>query len=190
MCGQSATPTNDVSSRAVALGLVYRVRPSARRREARTRERSTLALHRAANARLRDDAAPVLTYGDVPAEYRAGMESALLFDATDRGAIDVSGADAASFLHRLLSNDVRSLEDGRSQRDLLLSSKGKVLHDFEVAHDRDAFRISTTPGGAKALMTALDTYLFSEKVKFRDSTATHAPLELCGPAAEATLRGP
>jgi folate-binding protein YgfZ len=147
-----------------------------------------MALHRAANARLRDDAAPVLTYGDVPAEYRAGMEKALLFDVTDRGAIEVSGVDAAAFLHRLLSNDVRNLEDGRSQRDLLLSSKGKVLHDFELARDRDVFRVSTPPGGAKALLTALDTYLFSEKVKLADATASHAPLELCGPAAEEILR--
>jgi folate-binding protein YgfZ len=178
-----------MSRRASAPLVVYRVRPSARRRKAeRVNESTLLALHRAANARLRDDAAPVLTYGDVPSEYRAGMEGALLFDATDRGAIEVSGADAASFLHRLLSNDVRNLEDGRSQRDLLLSSKGKVLHDFELARERELFRISTTPGTAKALMTALDTYLFSEKVKLADSTATHAPLELCGPAAEATLR--
>lgn len=149
---------------------------------------STLTtLHETRGARLRTEPAALLTYGDVPAEYRAAMESAVVFDATDRGAIDVTGADAVVFLHRLLANDVRKLESGHAQRNLLLSAKGKVLFDFELSRDGDALRLSVSPGRAKALLQALDMYLFSEKVKLADATAAHAPIELCGPKSAAIL---
>ena len=44
------------------------------------------AHHAAAGARLLppDAPSPLLTYGDVPAEYAAATESAALFDETDR----------------------------------------------------------------------------------------------------------
>ncbi|HUR28150.1 MAG TPA: hypothetical protein VM509_08180, partial [Planctomycetota bacterium] len=74
----------------------------------------------------------VVTYGDVPAEYRAGCESAALLDRTGRGAIDVVGPDAAAFLHRLLANTVRTLKPGQGNRNLLLSSRGKVLAIFDL----------------------------------------------------------
>lgn len=144
--------------------------------------------HRDAGARLTADGASVLTYGDVPGEYQAGMESAVLFDETDREALAVSGPEAALFLHRLLANDVKKLASGRSQRNLLLSAKGKVLHDFDLAREGERYLISTPAGRSKSLAAALDMYLFAEKVTITDATSTHAPLEIAGPAADAIAR--
>ena len=68
-----------------------------------------LELHRAAGARLtHGDPAELLTYGDVPAEYRAANDACAVFDAADRGRVVARGADAPGFLHRLLANDVRN----------------------------------------------------------------------------------
>ncbi|MBL8859094.1 MAG: aminomethyltransferase family protein [Planctomycetes bacterium] len=143
-----------------------------------------LHLHRQSAAQFAPDESTVLTFGDVPSEYAAALESAALFDVSDRGALAVSGADAVAFLHRLLANDVRKLASGRSQPNLLLSSKGKVLHAFDLAFDGAAFRISTPPGREALLAAALDMYLFSEKVVIADVTAEHAPLEITGPRAD------
>jgi len=147
-----------------------------------------LELHRAAGARWREDPAGVLTYGDVPAEYAAAMEGAVLFDATTAGAIDVSGADALEFLHRITANDVRALAPGRSQRNLLLSSKGKVVFDFELFRHEDRVRIAVAAARAKALVDALEMYHFSEKVTFEVASATSAPLELAGPRSADVVR--
>jgi folate-binding protein YgfZ len=125
----------------------------------------------------------VLTFGDVPAEYRAGVEGAALFDATDRGLVGVSGPDATAFLHRLLANDVRTLRPGEGNRNLLLTSLGKVQFDFDLALEDDGVRLSTEPGSALSLLQALDKYLFSEKVALRERSGEHAPLDLCGPRA-------
>lgn len=146
-------------------------------------ESPLLDLHKKNHARLAPDEVTLLTFGDVPAEYAAAQESAVLFDVTDRGALRVSGPDAVVFLHRLLANDVKKLASGHSQRNLLLSSKGKVLFDFQLARDGERLTISTSPGRATAFAKALDMYLFSEKVLIEDATATHAPIEICGPRA-------
>lgn len=148
-----------------------------------------LPLHRRAGARLTppDSGETLLTYGDVPAEYRAGLEGALVLDATERGALRVSGADAASFLHRITANDVRGLEPGTGAANLLLTGKGKIVCTFDLAREGDAFRLSTPPGTAAKLLEALDMYLFTEDVVLGDESESHAPLELCGADAGRVL---
>jgi folate-binding protein YgfZ len=143
--------------------------------------------HQSAGARLQAGSAPrVLTYGDVPAEYRAAQEGCALFDESDRGRLEVSGAEAALFLHRLLANDVHAVPLGGGQRNLLLDSKGKVLFEFELYRVEDArFVLSVPPGRAAALRAALERYHFSEKVAFGDSSAAYAPLLLLGPRSDA-----
>lgn len=130
----------------------------------------------------------MLTYGDVPAEYAAATQGAALFDATATGAIDVTGADAVEFLHRITANDVRALEVGRSQRNLLLSSKGKVLFDFDLSRSAGGLRIAIAAGRAKPLADALEMYHFSEKVRFEVVNDTTAPLEVTGPLAAGIVR--
>jgi folate-binding protein YgfZ len=133
------------------------------------------------------DEAP-LTFGDVPGEYAAARERCALFDQTGRGLVIVRGAEAASFLHRLLANPVRGIEPGRGNRNLLLSSKGKVLFDFDLAVEGDRIELSTSPGSAQRLLAALEMYHFSEQVEFEDASERSAPLALVGPASAAIVR--
>jgi len=124
-----------------------------------------------------------LSFGDVPAEYGAGVRGACLFDETDRGRLFVSGGDARVFLHRLLANDVRGLEVGCGNPNLLLSPKGKVLHAFDLTLEEERVVLSTPPGRAEELAAALEGYRFSEDVTFELASDEHRPLELAGPAA-------
>jgi len=143
-----------------------------------------LALHRERNATVTAGAAPlVLDFGDVPGEYRDARGGAVVFDQTERGAAELRGADATNFLHRLTANEVRKLAAGQGLRNLLLSAKGKVLFDFDLCVESERLLLSTQPGQAPALLKALDTYLFSEKVALADRSAEQAPLALCGPKA-------
>jgi folate-binding protein YgfZ len=146
------------------------------------------ALHRAAGARLAGDPPQALSFGDVPAEYAAAREGVALFDRSDRGSVRAEGPEAAAFLHRLLANTVRTLVPGQGNRNLLLSSKGKVLFDVDLAVDERGVELSTPPGTAARLIAALETYHFSEKVRFEDRSEQVAPLELVGPRADAVAR--
>lgn len=142
--------------------------------------------HAAAGARLStSEPALLLTYGDVPAEYRAATEGCALFDDSDRGRLRASGPDAAGFLHRITANDVRALAVGAGQRNLLLSPKGKVNHEFELYRTGEAeFVLSVPAGRARALLAALDLYLFSEKVVLAAASEDYAPLVLVGPRSD------
>ncbi|MFT5287392.1 MAG: folate-binding protein YgfZ [Planctomycetota bacterium] len=151
-----------------------------------------LPSHESAGARLAEhpasspDSDPrlfVLTFGDVPAEYESAHSGCAMFDSTERGLIRVTGEDAASFLHGLLSNEVRSLEAGTGNANLLLSAKGKVLYGFDLFMGEDEILLSAEPGTGAALMTALDMYHFVEKVVFEDISEQHAPISVCGASA-------
>lgn len=142
-----------------------------------------LAAHRSAGAEFASGVEPplLLTFDDVPAEYAAGTESAALFDQTDRGRVRVTGEDRAAFLHRLLANSVRTLEPGQGNANLLLTAKGKIVEAFDLSVEPDSILLSTAPGRAAQLVTALDMYHFSEAVELEDATEQSAPLALCGP---------
>jgi len=146
-------------------------------------------LHQAAGARLSAATPPeVLTFGDVPGEYRAGLEQAMLLDETALGRLAITGPDALAFLHRMLANDVRGLAVGAAQSNLLLSSKGKVLCDFELLRLEEGARLVLAAASVPLLATALDRYLFTEKVVLADESERTAPLALCGPRAAELLR--
>src|ERR1700730_9719842 len=50
----------------------------------------------------------------------------------DRGVIEVKGADAASFLHRLITNSVLDIPQEESRYAALLTPQGKLMFDFFV----------------------------------------------------------
>ncbi len=143
-------------------------------------------LHAAAGANLRPaaEAAPLLSYGDVPGEYAAACRDWVVFDETDRGLLRLSGEDAAEFLHRLLANLVLPLEAGHGNRNLLLTAKGKVRFDFRLKHETEGdYLIDCSPHEASAILAALDQYLFNDDVVIEDQSSRCAPLCLLGPAA-------
>ena len=142
-------------------------------------------LHASLGARVRPAEAggDVLTYGDVPGEVQAGREGALLFDRTTSGLLAVAGSDATDFLHRILANEIKGLEPGAGNRNLLLTGKGKVVQVFDLAFLGEGYLLSCPPGQASALREALDMYMFTEDLQLLDETESYAPLEVVGPKA-------
>src|SRR5436309_6107929 len=77
---------------------------------------------------------------DVDAEELAALDDERAFvDLRSFRKIRVSGADATSWLHDLVTANVAGLEEGGSARSLLLSPAGRVRADFQVTRDTDGF---------------------------------------------------
>lgn len=123
------------------------------------------------------------SYGDPAAEYAAVRQGVGLIDRGDLGALAVTGRDRASFLHALLSNEVKSLAAGHGRRAALLDIHGKVQVILTVLAGEDELLVLTPPDMAAPTLEALDRYLFSEKAYFKDSTEEIATLVLAGPDA-------
>jgi glycine hydroxymethyltransferase len=71
-------------------------------------------------------------YTSVSEEHAAVRQAAGLFDATHMGVFEVSGPHALPFLETVTSNDVSTLEIGRSHYTYLLLPDGSVVDDLMV----------------------------------------------------------
>lgn len=123
-----------------------------------------------------------------------------LFPLVEWTAVRVTGADRASFLHNMCTNDVRSLQPGQGCEAFFTDAKGKIIgHVFALAAE-DAITLLTVPGQADTLIRHLDRYIIREDAQLADATGqlgwwmlfgrrAAGVLEACG-AAPADLRNP
>lgn len=73
-----------------------------------------------------------LWYSSIAGEHRAVRERAGLFDCTHMGVLEVSGADAGSFLEVVSTNKVQDLKVGRAKYGYILDAAGNVLDDIII----------------------------------------------------------
>jgi folate-binding protein YgfZ len=99
--------------------------------------------------------------------------------------LEVTGKDRASFLHAMLSNDVKSLKAGQGCAAAFLDAHGKVQVLLKLLVLEDRILLITPMNMAVDTTEALDKFLFSEKVSFHDATGELAILILAGPEAPA-----
>lgn len=146
-------------------------------------------LHAVAGGRFdtRSGREAVASYGDPAGEYRAVRSAVGVVDRGPFGIVEVTGRDRATFLHALLSNDVKSLAPGLGCAATLLDIHGKVQVTLLVWALEDRILLITPPGTAEGTLEALDRYLFAEKAVLRNATAELAPLMLAGPGASALV---
>ncbi|PYM96912.1 MAG: hypothetical protein DME04_00455 [Candidatus Rokuibacteriota bacterium] len=125
-------------------------------------------------------------YGQPADEYWAARRGVGLVDRRDWGVLELTGRDRATFLHALLSNEVKALAPGQGCAATLLDVHGKVQVVVSVWVADDRIFVVTPPSMAQKTAEALDHYLFSEKVAIRDVSDETALLVLAGPKARET----
>lgn len=81
-----------------------------------------------------------------------------LYALSDRSLITLHGADAASFLHGLITTDVEGIEAGVAEAGALLTPQGKILFDFLISRDDAGFTIEVATSEAEALAKRLAMY--------------------------------
>lgn len=128
-----------------------------------------------------------LDYGDAAAEYDAVRRRVGVIDRADRGLVEVTGRDRATFLHALLSNEIKALTPGQGCAATLLDVHGKVQVTLLVWVLDDRIVLVTPPGMAASTYEQLDKYLFAEKVVLEDVTGAQSLLLLAGPGANALV---
>ncbi len=121
------------------------------------------------------------------AEYRAAREKAALIDLSERGKIEVTGADRVSFLHNILTNDIKTLKTGAFCPAALLSAAGKVLALMNVWKFEDKIVLDTDPGFEEKLLGLLDKFLITEDAALRKATSEYAHFLIKGPKVSEIL---
>lgn len=128
-----------------------------------------------------------------PADYQAAQTQAVFFSWPARTLIEVSGRDAASFLHNLCTNDIRNLRVGQSCEAFFTTAKGRTLAHVFLSRlsgpGGEFFWLDTVAGQAEKLCRHLEHYLISEEVDIRDRSSEVTQGYLCGPAAPGFQEG-
>src|SRR5207245_6426674 len=109
-----------------------------------------------------------MTQAEGRAQYAAARGGAGLVDRRDFGVVEATGRDRASFLHALLTNEVKALAPGQGCAATLLDIHGKVQVVLFVWVADDRIFVVTPPAMAAKTAEALDPYLFSGKVAMED----------------------
>jgi len=125
--------------------------------------------------------------------YTAAREHAAFVERSDRGRIVVSGADRASYLQGLLTNDIAALTPGTGCYAAYLTAQGRMIADMYAYELGDVILLTLDRAVKDAVMAKLDQFIFSEDVQLGDVTDTFAQIAVVGPeaasAASAALGG-
>jgi tRNA-modifying protein YgfZ len=133
-------------------------------------------------------------FGDPAGEYRHARETAVLFDVSHRGKIELVGPDALRFLHNLCSNEILKLPVGAGVEALLANAKAKVIARFFAFRVRSEGGVEDVwldldPGIADKTLKHFDRFLISEQVELSDRSSDFGQMTLAGPGAAAMLAG-
>ena len=103
-------------------------------------------------------------YGNPLTEQRHFSTGALV-DRSHRTVIRVSGPDAATFLHNLLSQKLDDVPNGFSASALNLDGQGRILHYLDVTKVKDAFYLDISAVDAESLVDYLRAMVFWSQVE-------------------------
>ncbi len=111
-----------------------------------------------------------------------------IFDFSNRGKIEVSGTEAAVFLHNLATNDIKNLPIGHGCETFFCNATARVLAHgwiWRLAPQgkRDTFWLDLDPGLSEKLYQHLDRHLISEDVTLTDQTSHFVQYHVVGPRA-------
>jgi folate-binding protein YgfZ len=146
-------------------------------------------VHLAQGALMQETAGFILPahYGNPVAEYRAARDGAGVIDRSVVGKVTVTGRDRLSFLHAMLSNEIKSLRPGEGTGAAFLDAHGKVLALLRVYVLEDRLLLELPPGLTDQTLQLLDKFLISEKAYFEAADETYCVLSVEGQGAEALL---
>jgi folate-binding protein YgfZ len=121
--------------------------------------------------------------------YQAARRRAAVIDRSGRGRLVVSGADRASYLQGLLTNDIVALATGRGCYAAYLTPQGRMITDLFVYELGDLMLVSLPRAVKDAVLARFDRFLFTEDVKLGDVTDSFAQIAVVGPDAPTAVRG-
>lgn len=103
----------------------------------------------------------------------------------DRGVVLLAGPDAATFLHGVVTNTVKTVEPGEGRFGALLSPQGKVLFDFFMTRTDDGFLFEIARDLVADFVKRLGFYRLRAKVTITDLSQSHDVFVVWGrPAPE------
>lgn len=120
-------------------------------------------------------------------EYRAARDGCAMWRADFRRLVTASGEDRVTFLHGMLSNDVKALRAGGGTYAALLTQQGKIVSDVRVYADDDRLLLDVPADRTDAVKTALEKFIVADDVELTVRDDEHPLVGLTGASSTAVL---
>jgi tRNA-modifying protein YgfZ len=120
-------------------------------------------------------------------ELQLAHGAAALCDLSGYALIEVTGADAAAFLHGQLSSDVRALDPEHCQLSTYNSAKGRVLATLVLWKLEGGFLLQVPASLGPSLSKRLSMYVLRSKVRLAAADSRFVRFGVCGARAAELL---
>jgi folate-binding protein YgfZ len=147
-------------------------------------------LHEGLNARFAEvnGSEVVNDYGDWLAEHAALRGAAGALDLSFRGRICLTGADRVRLLNGQVTNNVKDLRPGEGCYAALVTAKGRLQSDLNIACLPNELLLDFEPGLTEIISQRLEKYIIADDVQVVDAGPPYGLLSVQGPKAEAVIR--
>ncbi|PWQ93680.1 YgfZ/GcvT domain-containing protein [Leucothrix arctica] len=129
----------------------------------------------------------LVSFGNPNRERRIAPQGAVLSNLADRGLLEVSGADAESFLQNQLTNDITKIDDKTHQLTAWCSPKGRVIANFRAFKRGQSIFLIMSRDMVETVMTKLSRYIMMSKVSISDATDSLVHFGYAGENAQSDL---
>jgi folate-binding protein YgfZ len=116
-------------------------------------------------------------------EYRAAREAVAIFDTNWHSIVELTGPDRVRYLNAIVSNDVKSLGEGRGTLALLLKPQGHILAELEIYALQDKLLVLSHASVRERTVATLDKFIIMDDVTLSDVTEQFGSLAIEGPRA-------
>jgi folate-binding protein YgfZ len=147
--------------------------------------------HKQLGAKMTEDGAwrVPASYGDTAAEYRIVREGGVgLIDLSMRGRVEVSGTESVQFLNGLITNDVKTLEEGAWMLAAFPNVQGRLIAETRVLRlAGDRFLFDTEAATHEQILKTLGRFTLAGDFRVTDLANDLALISLQGAHASRAL---
>jgi folate-binding protein YgfZ len=120
-------------------------------------------------------------------ECAAARKACVLFEHPNRGVIEVSGNDRVSFLHNILTNDIKNLTPGKGIPACLLNAHAKIIAQVNVLYFEKFIWLAVDYALKGNLIAALNNLIIMEDVVLKDRSDERKLISIHGPKTKEML---
>ncbi len=104
-------------------------------------------------------------------EYQAVRDAVGFLDLSDRGKIEVTGPDRVTFLHSMISNDVKELSEWGGRYGTFLTARGRIVSDFFYYKFPEQITLDITTDLLAKTVQTLEKYIVMDEVDLKAGAA-------------------
>src|ERR1700685_222086 len=116
-------------------------------------------------------------------DYRAAREAVAIFDTNWHTIVELTGPDRVRYLNAIVSNDVKTLGEGRGTLALLLNPQGHILAELEIYALQEKLLVLSDASVRERTVATLDKFIIMDDVTLSDVTEQLGSLAIEGPRA-------